>query len=86
MDDPVRMYLREIGREPLLTAKEERALAQKLEESKHILEIKQDYRKQHGQHASAAEIIMILLRELEQFSQDILLIQQCLGLSFGGNI
>ncbi len=37
LDDPVRMYLREIGRTRLLTFNEERELARKLEGSKHLL-------------------------------------------------
>lgn len=35
IDDPVRMYLREIGRVSLLNAKEERSLARKMEAEKH---------------------------------------------------
>ena len=34
IDDPVRMYLREIGRVKLLTAKDERRLARKIEDAK----------------------------------------------------
>ncbi len=37
LDDPVRMYLREIGRVGLLSAKDERELARKLEGEKHLL-------------------------------------------------
>ncbi len=37
IDDPVRMYLREIGRVPLLTAKEEVELAQQMEAGKEAL-------------------------------------------------
>ena len=33
IDDPVRMYLREIGKVRLLTAKDERVLARKMEEA-----------------------------------------------------
>ncbi len=36
LDDPVRMYLREIGRVGLLAAKDERELARKLEGEKHL--------------------------------------------------
>jgi len=36
IDDPVRMYLREIGRVRLLKAVEERTLARKMEASKHL--------------------------------------------------
>ena len=36
IDDPVRMYLREIGRVTLLTAADERRLAQQLHSGKHV--------------------------------------------------
>ncbi len=36
LDDPVRMYLREIGRVRLLTSKDERSLARKIEGGKHL--------------------------------------------------
>ncbi len=36
LDDPVRMYLREIGRVRLLTSKDERVLARKIEGGKHL--------------------------------------------------
>ena len=37
LDDPVRMYLREIGRVRLLTSADERKLARQLEGGKHLL-------------------------------------------------
>ena len=40
IDDPVRMYLREIGRVKLLTAKDERQLARKIEDAKYISKIR----------------------------------------------
>ncbi len=43
VDDPVRMYLHEIGRVHLLTAENEKVLARKLEEGKRINEIRRDY-------------------------------------------
>ena len=36
LDDPVRMYLREIGRVRLLTSADERSLARKIEGGKHL--------------------------------------------------
>jgi RNA polymerase primary sigma factor len=40
IDDPVRMYLREIGRVSLLTARDERVLARRMDCSKHITSIR----------------------------------------------
>ncbi|MCX5999674.1 MAG: hypothetical protein NTU41_08830, partial [Chloroflexi bacterium] len=42
VDDPVRMYLRQIGRVPLLTAKEEKVLARNKEEKDWINEITEE--------------------------------------------
>ncbi len=42
LDDPVRMYLREIGRVSLLNADKERELARKLEGEKHLLELSRE--------------------------------------------
>ena len=42
IDDPVRMYLREIGRVALLSAKEERVLARQLEGEKHLLNLQKE--------------------------------------------
>ena len=42
LDDPVRMYLREIGRVRLLTSADERKLARQLEGGKHLLGVKSE--------------------------------------------
>jgi len=75
-DDPVRMYLHEIGRVHLLTAKDEKVLAKKMEEGRHISEIKQDWLKKYGTPPSATEIVITLLKELSQASTIIRLIKE----------
>ena len=42
--DPIRLYLHEIGRVCLLTAEDEKKLAQKIEAGKRQKEIKQEYK------------------------------------------
>ena len=90
VDDPVRMYLHEIGRVHLLTAVDEKVLAKKLEEGKRINEIRQDYLQRYGKSPSATEIILTMLKELGQASTIIHLLQEQLGLtptaSFVGTI
>ncbi|MBA7473137.1 RNA polymerase sigma factor RpoD [subsurface metagenome] len=81
VDDPVRMYLHEIGRVHLLTAVDEKVLAKKLEEGKRINEIRQDYLRRYGKSPSATEIILTMLKELEQASTIIHLLQEQLGLT-----
>ena len=81
VDDPVRMYLHEIGRVRLLTAKDEKVLAKKIEEGKHIREIKQDLQQRYGRPPSATEIIVAILKKLGQASTVIPLIQKQLDIT-----
>ena len=80
-NDPVRIYLHEIGRVPLLTAGDEQLLAQKIEQGKRITEIKQDYLQSYGRDPSATEIILAIFKELGQASTIIHLLQEQLDLT-----
>ena len=90
VDDPVRMYLHEIGRVHLLTAPQERDLAKKMEEGRRIREIKQDFLQKNGRDPSATEVVIAILQELSQAAKIIHLIQEQLQLkhsaSFIANI
>jgi RNA polymerase primary sigma factor len=76
VDDPVRMYLHEIGRVHLLTANEEKHLARQMEEGRRIKEIRQNYLLKHGRDPSATEIIIAILEELSRAAATIRLIQE----------
>ncbi len=80
VDDPVRMYLHEIGRVHLLTAAQERDLAKEMEEGRRIREIKQDYLQKYGRDPTATEIVITILQELSQAANIIHLIQEQLQL------
>ncbi len=63
IDDPVRMYLREIGKVYLLTASDEKHLARQMEEGAHIQQIKADYVQAYGHPPSSARIAVELLEQ-----------------------
>jgi RNA polymerase primary sigma factor len=63
IDDPVRMYLREIGKVYLLTADDEKHLARQMEEGLHIEAIEQEYVTNYGHPPSAARVAVRLLEQ-----------------------
>ena len=64
LDDPVRMYLREIGRVRLLTSADERKLARQLEGGKHLNAVKSELTEELSQEPQPWEISARLLRRL----------------------
>src|SRR4030042_609414 len=79
-DDPVRIYLHEIGRVQLLTAADEKILAKRMEESKYINDIRQEYTRKNGRQPSATDIILAVLQDMGQASDLVSLLQEKLGL------
>ena len=64
IDDPVRMYLREIGRITLLTAKGEKTLAQKMEAGKSVEKLEQELRNTSHYQLTGAEIAALNIKKL----------------------
>ena len=64
VDDPVLMYLHEIGRVSLLTANDEKVLASKLEEAKYLEKIEGLRFQRHGRYPLAISTTIYLLRHL----------------------
>ena len=79
-DDPVKQYLHEIGKVKLLTARDERDLAKKIEVAKHLRQIKQDYLKENGESPSPTEVVMLVPREIGRAATIIRLLREQLGL------
>jgi RNA polymerase primary sigma factor len=79
-DDPVRIYLHEIGRVHLLTAHDEKTLAKSMEVGKYINSIKQEYTQKNGRQPSATDIILAVLQKLAQSAELVRLLQEQLGL------
>jgi RNA polymerase primary sigma factor len=79
-DDPVRIYLHEIGRVHLLTAEDEKNLARHMEEGKYISRIRLDYNRKNGRLPSSAEIITAMLQNLSVIGPLVTLLQEEFGL------
>ena len=69
IDDPVRMYLREIGRITLLTAADERRLAQALGCGKHVEKLEKDIAAETGGPPRASDIVRALLTRIRESSE-----------------
>ncbi len=80
LDDPVRMYLREIGRVRLLTSKDERVLARKLEGEKHLLALDKELTDQKGRPPRPWEITCALLHRLVNSAPLVAALGEQLGL------
>ncbi len=68
VEDPVRMYLRDIGRVPLLDAAQEKSLAKKIEEWKYIQRLEKEWFSRESGSSSAVDITLSLLKQLCQAS------------------
>jgi len=80
-EDPVRMYLHEIGRVHLLTAEDEKVLAKKVEEGRRISDITQEWLQKYRALPSATEIALTMLKEVGQASAIIHILETLLGLT-----
>ena len=81
VDDPVRMYLREIGRVNLLTAQDERHLSRQMEEGNWIRDFEEEWRNLNGRWPTAIEITIFLLLQLESLLPEIAVIAEEIGKS-----
>jgi RNA polymerase primary sigma factor len=66
VEDPVRMYLHEIGRVSLLKREDENNLAKRIEEGKHISDLRDDPQHKNGRPPSASDIFLSMLENLTE--------------------
>ncbi|HJN93111.1 MAG TPA: RNA polymerase sigma factor RpoD [Dehalococcoidia bacterium] len=80
IDDPVRMYLREIGRVFLLTAADEKFLAREIEEGNWIHDIEEQFHEDNSRDPSSLEIFLILVDQLEDLRASTEVVTKTLGI------
>ncbi len=81
IDDPVRMYLREIGRVMLLSAADEKRLARQMEEGKFVEGVERQFLEEFGRPPTGAETYLGLFRSLHTAREPLLRICSYLNLS-----
>ena len=81
IDDPVRMYLREIGRVSLLKAADERVLARRMEASKHINLIEGELTRPESRPPRAWQIVLQLLTRTANANEVADLVSRYVGVS-----
>jgi RNA polymerase primary sigma factor len=79
-DDPVRMYLLEIGRVRLLTFNDERGLARKLDAGKHLKALEKELAQREGQTPRPWAITVAMLRRLAAAAPLVTALGEQLGL------
>ena len=80
IDDPVKMYLREMGGVSLLNAREEKVLARRKDESRYLVRIEGEWLDEHGQFPSLGDIATALVTMLGKSSPFITALEEELDL------
>jgi RNA polymerase primary sigma factor len=79
-DDPVRIYLHEIGRVHLLTAEDEKTLAKRMEENKYLNIIRREFYQKNNRQPTSAEVILTLIQNLGKTADLVRVIEEKLEL------
>ncbi len=85
-DDPVRLYLHEIGKVRLLTARDERDLAKKIELAKRLKEIRHAFQEMHGQPANPSDVFVAALLDLGKAESLVHALQEQLGMETNNSL
>jgi RNA polymerase primary sigma factor len=80
-DDPVRVYLREIGATPLLTFQDEQQLARQLDVQKHLMELEKEFDEKGIEYPLPWEVTGVILRRLADSALLVAGLEEHLGLT-----
>ncbi len=84
-DDPIHLYLREIGRVDLLTSLEERSLAGKLEDGKYLAKLEKHYKAHPDEYDLEISVMIAGLRKLVSLRPIISAVYKSLGIKCGNS-
>jgi RNA polymerase primary sigma factor len=80
VDDPVRMYLREIGKVYLLSGHDEKRLARQMEEAKHLDTIEKRWTEEHGRPPTGHELLFTLIQQYADAQKCVRFISKEIGI------
>ena len=86
IDDPVRMYLREIGRVDLLKAAEERILSRRFEAVRHINALEDDLASPDSRQPRAWMIVLHFLNHIATHQEVVSAVARYHGIGFSGRL
>ena len=86
IDDPVRMYLREIGRVDLLKAAEERILARRFEAGRYIKGLEEDWNSSDGRPLRAGQIVNDFLTDVSDNHHVVRAVARYHGIEYSGTL
>ena len=80
VDDPVRMYLREIGKVKLLTAQDEKRLARAMEDGDYIHRLENRHFEERGRQPRSADVLAAVLQDLYDNRKTVDVVTKQMGL------
>ncbi len=83
IDDSVRMYLREIGQVPLLTAAQERTLSGAIERGRHLAKLEDAHFRKHKADLSAVDLTVDLIGRIVRTCPVLDVVRRQLGIADG---
>ena len=86
IEDPVRMYLREIGKVYLLTAEDEKRLARRMEERKFIKAVENSFQRSNGRAPSAPEVVEAIVKGIRRQEPYVNVIRKSAGLPSSSHV
>ncbi len=80
VDDPVRMYLREIGKVHLLSGADEKRIARQMEEAKHLASVDRHWIEDHGRLPTGQETLLTLVDQYHAAQRCVKFISKDIGI------